>query len=140
MSPERERVPIFYTEKTLTFRQLLFCRREARRRGRGTGRIEGWFRRGDGLQQRRGPHDEDDESGDEKQEDGDVDDSHEDRSGEGEDNGAGRGIGRRRTGAGTEMEVEAGGMRRDNVNVNKIKNIYYSTTEVNKVIVSSVVL
>ena len=48
--------PIFYVEKTLTFRQLLFCRREARRGGEGvTGRIERWFRQGGGWPGRQGP-------------------------------------------------------------------------------------
>ena len=70
----------------------------------------------------------------------------EDRRWEGDDNKDGRGILRRRqrTGTGTTTttsEGKAGGPKRiSNINISKIKNIYYSTTEVNKVIVSSVVL
>ena len=43
-------------------------------------------------------------------------------------------------GDGEDNEGEGGRTKRDNINISKIKNIYYSTTEVNKVIVSSVVL
>ena len=66
----------------------------------------------------------------------------EDRRWEGEDNRDGRGILRRRQRTGTTTsEGKAGGPKRiSNINISKIKNIYYSTTEVNKVIVSSVVL
>ena len=82
---------IFYTEKKLTFRQLLLCRREVRRwEGGGAGWREGGYGKGTVGQNFEGRNDEDNESEsiDKKQDDKDSADDGDD--GWDEEGGQGR--------------------------------------------------